>query len=102
MTWAALQDRTNRAALAAFGQSVTVGGVSMQGDPCMPTDVVYMNNATATANVPQVVVCSEDIVGAPVGQTVVIATGPVAGTWEVVEASADGMGLTVLRLGVPL
>lgn len=102
MTWSDLQNRTNRAALTAYGQDVTVGGVSMRGDALMPTDLHYMNNATATANVPQLVVCSDDLVGAPVGQTVVIPSGPVEGTWEVVEASADGMGLTVLKLGVVL
>ena len=94
MDWLALQTRTNAAALAAFGEAITLNGVVVQGDYCEPSDQVYLDGVSAISNVPQVLVQSSDVPANPVGKTVVAR----ARTFTVGDARPDGRGITNLFL----
>jgi hypothetical protein len=96
--WPALQERTNTAALAAFGAIITLDGVPMQGDFCAPGDQVFLDGVSAMATRPQVAVASADVPDAPVGRPC-FAGGQ---SWRVADARPDGFGLTVLYLEQPL
>lgn len=94
MDWSALQTRTNAAALAAFGQTVTLNSVAVQGDFQEPFDRVQFDGAAAAAAAPQVTMQSADVPQSPVGKSVVVGTV----TYTVTEAMPDGHGLTTLLL----
>ena len=105
MTWATLQDRTNRATLAAFGVGIEIDGNAtgadgnpMRADCTRPSDEQFLGGVSAVSGVPQAVVCTADLPDAPVGLPVVIASGELAGNWTVDDARHDGLGLTVLKM----
>jgi hypothetical protein len=56
MDWPALQARTNAAALAVFGSSITLNGVALRGDFVSPSDEVDLDGASAVDLVPQALV----------------------------------------------
>lgn len=99
MDWPALQQRTNAAALAVFGDAtVVLNGVTVTGDFCAPGDQVFLDGVSAAATRPQVVVLDADVPAAPVGKTCVIG----ATSWLVADARPDGNGMIVLYLELPL
>ena len=96
--WPALQQRTNTAALAAFGATVVLDGLTVQGDFHAPGDQVFLDGVSAEATRPQVAVLSSDVPAAPVGLSCMAN----AQSWVVADAGPDGCGLTVLYLEQPL
>lgn len=94
MDWTALQSRTNTAALAAFGEAITLNGALVRGDFCEPSDQVYLDGVSAVANMPQVIVASGNVPASPVGKTVVARSR----SFIVGDARPDGRGMTTLLL----
>lgn len=94
MTWAALQTRLNTAALAVFGESVRIGGVTVQADFHEPDAAIDTGDGMIVCHVPRIVAQSADVPAAPVGQ-VAIARGRV---FTVADARHDGRGLAILEL----
>lgn len=92
--WAALESRVNAAALAVFGESVTVGGASVQGDFCEPHEEVLIGDNSAVSAVPRIVLQSALVPSQPVGKPAT-ARGR---SFTVADARPDGRGLTVLYL----
>ena len=92
--WPALQQRTNTAALAAFGASIVLDGLPVLGDFHAPGDQVFLDGVSAMATRPQVTVLSTDVPDAPVGLRCMAN----AQQWRVADARPDGNGLTVLIL----
>lgn len=98
MDWAALQSRTNAAALAAFGADITLDSVTVRGDFAAPSDQVFLDEASAIDTRPQVVVQSHLVPASPVGK----ACTANATSYTVADARPDGFGLTRLFLEVVL
>lgn len=105
MNWPLLQARTNAAVLAVFGSAsvaagtpALLGGVAVSGDFIEPSDQVYLDGASARANVPQFVLLSSAVPALVVGLTLV--TG--GRSLRVADAKPDGMGLTLLMLELVL
>lgn len=94
MDWTALQARTNAAAVAVFGEAITLNGVLVRGDFCEPSDQVYLEGVSAIASTPQLIVVSGDVPASPVGKAVV-ARGR---NFTVGDARPDGRGMTSLLL----
>lgn len=94
MDWAALQSRTNAAALAAFGANITLDGVTVRGDFVAPSDQIYLDGVSAVDTRPQVVVLTSVVPAAPVGK----ACTANATSYTVADARPDGYGLTRLML----
>jgi len=95
MDWTALQTRTNNAALAAFGEDITLAGVAgVRGDFCEPVDQFELGGVSAVAGVPQVIVASAVVPASPVGKTVVARSR----NFTVAEVRPDGRGFTTLLL----
>lgn len=100
MDWIALQNRTNTACLAAFGNpAIVLDGEVVAGDFHEPADQVFLDGVSAMASRPQVVVLDADVPAAPVGKTCLAgAAGQPQTTWLVADAQPDGHGMTVLYL----
>lgn len=94
MDWPALQQRTNTAALAAFGSAIVLDGLPVTGDFHAPGDQVFLDGVIAAATRPQIVVLDADVPEAPVGKRC-HANGQ---SWFVADARPDGCGMTVLYL----
>ena len=94
MDWIALQTRTNAAALAAFGEAITLDGVTLQGDFCEPSDQVFLEGVSAVSNQPQIVVMSSSVPANPVGKLVVARSR----NFTVGDTRPDGRGMTALML----
>lgn len=94
MTWAALQARLNSAALAVFGESVTVDGTVFQADFHEPDEEIMAGDGSAIARVPRVVMLSADVPTAPVGKAVTARTR----SFTIADARHDGRGMAVLEL----
>lgn len=94
MTWAALEYRLNGAALAVFGESVTVDGTAVQADFHEPDEEVNAGDGSAIARVPRVVMLSSDVPVAPVGKAVMARTR----SFTIADARHDGRGMAVLEL----
>lgn len=93
-TWAALESRVNSAALAVFGESVTVDGIDLTGDFHEPHEEVQLGEVSAVSGVPRIVMLSTLVPEAPVGLPVT-ARGRY---FTIADARPDGRGLTVLML----
>lgn len=98
INWPALQERTNTAALAAFGAVIVLDGLPVLGDFHAPGDQVFLDGVSAMATRPQVAVASADVPDAPVG----LRCQAAGRHWIVADARPDGFGLTVLYLEQPL
>lgn len=100
MSWATLEERTNRAALRVFGSTqdapAELGGSTVVGDLTEPGDLVFLDGVSAQATQPMFVMATPDVPESPVGELLEIG----ARSWLVEEASQDGRGMTVLRLKV--
>jgi len=94
MDWQALQNRTNTAALAAFGAAIVLDGDVVQGDFHAPADEVFLDGVSAMASKPQVVLCDADVPTAPVGKPCTAG----GANWIVADARPDGHGMTTLFL----
>ena len=94
MTWAALQSRVNTAALAVFGEAVTVAGVTLRADFHEPDEAIDTGDGMVVCRVPRLVLQSASVPAAPVGQAVV-ARGR---SFTIADARHDGRGLAILEL----
>lgn len=98
MTWAALQERTNRAVLRAFGStqsnSAKLGWKPVSGDLVEAGGLVSMDGIAAQATQPVFVIATPDLPDAPVGELLQIG----ARSWLVEEARPDDGGMTLLYL----
>lgn len=94
VNWSALESKLNTAALAVFGESVTIDGAIRQGDFCEPHEEIGMGDASAVAAVPRIVMLSAEVPAAPVGKSAA-ARGR---DFLIADARPDGRGLTVLYL----
>lgn len=100
MSWVALEERTNRAALRVFGSTqdapAKLGWRPVTGDLTEAGDVVFLDGVSAQATRPMFIMATPDVPDAPVGELLQIGTR----SWIVEEASPDGRGMTVLHLKV--
>lgn len=98
MTWSALQERTNRAVLRAFGSTqatpAKLGWKPVSGDLVEAGHLVSMDGVSAQATQPMFVIATPDLPDAPVGLLLQIG----ARSWHVEEARPDDGGLTLLYL----
>ena len=100
MSWADLEERTNRAALRVFGSTQSkpakLGWKPVAGDLYEPGDVVFLDGVSAQATTPMFMLATPDVPAAPVGEVLQIGTR----AWHVEEARPDGRGMTILHLKV--
>jgi hypothetical protein len=100
MSWAALEERTNRAALRVFGSTQSapakLGWRNVAGDLVETGDLVFLDGVSAQAVQPLFVMASPDVPQSPVGDVLHIGVR----SWLVEEARPDGRGMTVLHLKV--
>lgn len=94
MAWSDLQARLNTVALAVFGESVRIGGVTVQADFHEPNEAIDTGDGMVVCKVPRIVAQSSDVPAAPVG-LVAIARGRV---FTIADARHDGRGMAVLEL----
>ncbi len=94
MTWAALESRTNAAALVVFGETVRIDGVDLQGDYHEPDEEVRAGDGSAIARVPRIIVQSTNVPASPVGKPVIARSR----NFTIADARHDGRGLAVLEL----
>lgn len=100
MSWAALEERTNRAALRVFGSTqdapAKLGWRTVAGDLVESGDVVFLDGVSAQATQPMFIMATPDVPDAPVGELLHIGVR----SWLVEESRPDGRGMTVLYLKV--
>lgn len=94
MSWAALEARTNTAALAVFGEAVSVDGVDIVADFHEPDEEVRFGDVSAVARVPRLVLLSADVPAQPVGKTVEARDR----NFTIADARHDGRGMAILEL----
>ena len=100
MSWATLEERTNRAALRVFGSTQTapakLGWKPVTGDLVEPGDEVFLDGVSAAATQPVFVMATPDVPDPVVD--LVLQVGQRA--WRVADARPDGRGMTNLQLEV--
>lgn len=96
--WLQLQQRCNVAALAVFG--TTPGELDfapVTGDFVEPSDDVFLEGVSASANVPRYVMLSS-LVPAPCVGLALVLFGAVARSFKVADVKRDGYGFSTLLL----
>ncbi len=92
--WSTLEARTNTAALAVFGEGVTVDGVARTADFCEPSQEVDLGDVGAVARVPQLVMLTSQVPATPVGKPVTARSR----SFRIADVRDDGRGLSTLML----
>ena len=94
MSWSALEARLNAAALAVFGEAVSVDGTDVVADFHEPDEEVRFGDVSAIARVPRLVLLSADVPEQPVGKPVEARSR----TFTIADARHDGRGMAILEL----
>lgn len=92
--WSTLEARTNTAALAVFGEAVTVDGSARTADFIEPSTEVDFGEVGAVARVPQLVMLTSQVPASPVGKAVTAR----ARSFTIADVRDDGRGLSTVML----
>lgn len=100
MSWSALEERTNRAALRVFGSTqskpVKLDWKPVDGDMVEAGDEVFLGGVSAEATQTMFMMATPDVPDGVVGMTLQEGQR----TFSVENARADGRGMTALYLEV--
>lgn len=92
--WSTLEARVNTAALAVFGEAVTIDGNARTADFCEPSTEVDFGDVGAVARVPQLVMLTAQVPATPVGKSVTARSR----SFTIADVRDDGRGLSTVML----
>lgn len=92
--WSTLEARANTAALAVFGEAVTVHGTARTADFVEPSIEVDMGEVGAISREPRLVMLTAQVPATPVGKMVTARTR----SFRIADVRDDGRGLSTLLL----